>query len=109
MNMRKYPRIAMTGLRVNISDDKGFFKGTVRDISRFGLALDNISVKMNSQADHLTVIIYGRGSHFKLRLNPTWENIAGRQKLVGGRIEQYSLAWTNFVMDFEPKSDDVWG
>lgn len=109
MNMRKHPRIAMTGMVADISDGKGFFSGTVHDISRFGLSLEDIPAKLNSHVDHLTVIIDGRGGHFKLRLSPTWETVNGRQKLVGGRIDQYSAAWTNFVMNFEPEPEDVWG
>jgi len=109
MNKRRHPRIALTGMVADISDGRGFFTGIVHDISRSGLALENIPAKVNSHADQLTVIVNGRGGRFKLSLSPKWENIADRQKLIGGRIEQCSVAWTNFVMHFEPEPDDIWG
>jgi hypothetical protein len=109
MNKRQYPRIAMTGMVADISDGRGFFTGTVHDISRYGVALENIPVKINSHADHLTVIVDGRGGHFKMKISPKWENVDGRQKLIGGQIQQCSTAWMNFVMHFEPEPDDIWG
>lgn len=109
MNKRRHPRIAMTGMVADISDGRGFYTGMVHDISRYGLALEDIPAKINSHVDHLTVIVDGQGGHFKLRVNPKWEDVAGRQKLIGGRIEHCSIAWTNFVMHFEPEPDDIWG
>ena len=93
----------------DISDGRGFFTGRVHDISRFGLALDDIPAKIDSQAHHLTVIVDGQGCHFKMKISPRWETVAGRQKFIGGRIEQSSIAWTDFVMHFEPENDDFWG
>ncbi|MBU1568669.1 MAG: PilZ domain-containing protein [Proteobacteria bacterium] len=109
MNKRRHPRMAMTGMVADISDGKGFYTGTVHDISRFGLALEDIPVKINSHVDHLTIILDGWGAHFKLKLSPKWENVAGRQKLIGGLIELCSNDWTDFVMRFEPEPYDVWG
>ncbi len=99
----------MTGMVADISDGRGFFTGTVHDISRFGLSLEDVPTKINSYVEHLTVIVDGQGGHFKLRLIPKWENVAGRQKLIGGLIEQSSIDWTDFVMHFEPEADDIWG
>jgi hypothetical protein len=108
MNKRRHPRIAIKGMAADISDGKGFFSGTVHDISRFGLAIEALPAKINSFVHHLTVIVDGQGGHFKLRLSPKWENVSGRQKLIGGRIDNCSIAWTDFVMHFEPQDDDVW-
>lgn len=100
--------MAMTGIVADISDGKGFFTGVVHDISRFGLALDEIPSKMNSRAESLTLIIDGQGGHFRMKLRPRWETIAGRQKIVGGQIEKTPVAWTEFVMRFEPEEDGFW-
>lgn len=99
----------MTDMVADLSDGKRFFSGTVHDISRSGLALDAIPAKLDSHAERLTVIVDGRGGHFKLKLIPRWENVAGRQKFIGGLIEQCSTAWTDFVRRFEPEPDDVLG
>lgn len=99
----------MRDMVADISDGRGFFTGTVHDISRYGLALHDIPAKMNTGAEHLTVIVDGQGGHFKLQVTPKWETVEGRQKLVGGRIERCTSDWTSFVMRFEPLPDDVWG
>lgn len=109
MNRRRHPRMGITGMVADISDGRGFFTGTVHDISRFGLALDDLPEKIDSRARRLTVIVDGQGGHFKLKIKPRWETAAGRRKFIGGQIEQSSIAWTDFVMDFEPNNDDIWG
>jgi hypothetical protein len=109
MNIRQHPRIAMTGMVADISDGRGFFTGTVHDISRYGLALEDIPAKLDSRADQLTVILDGRGGHFKMKISPKWETVDGRQKIIGGQIKQCSTAWMNFVMHFESEPDDIWG
>lgn len=109
MNKRRHPRMALTGMVADISDGRGFFPGRVHDISRFGLAIDDIPSKMNSHVEYLTVVIDGQGGHFKLRIRPRWETVADRQKIVGGEIEKTPFAWTEFVLRFEPEKDDIWG
>jgi len=109
MNKRRHPRIAMKGMVADISDGRGFFTGTVHNISRFGLAIEDIPAKINSHVEFLTVIVDGQGGHFKLKLRPKWENVAGRQKLIGGTINHCSMAWTDFVMNLELPTDDIWG
>lgn len=109
MNRRRHPRMPIAGMMADISDGRGFFTGTVHDISRFGLGLDDISAKMDSHAKHLTIIVDGQGGHFKLRIAPKWETVAGHQKIIGSQIEQSPFAWTEFVQRFEPDNDDIWG
>lgn len=109
MNRRRHPRIGITGMVADISDGRGFFTGTVHDISRFGLAVDDLPEKINSHAHRLTVIVDGQGGHFKFKIRPRWETVAGHQKFIGGQIEQSSIAWTDFVMNFEPENGDIWG
>lgn len=109
MNKRRHQRMVLTDMVADISDGKGFFFGTVHDISRFGLALNDIPSKINFHAEYLTVIVNGQGGHFKLRIKPRWEIVDGHQKTIGGQIEKTPFAWTEFVMGFEPEKDDVWG
>jgi hypothetical protein len=109
MNRRKHPRMPLAGMMADISDGKKFFTGTVHDISRFGLSLDEISTKIDPQAKHLTIIVDGQGGHFRLKITPRWETVAGRQKLIGGQIEQSPFSWTEFVQRFETDKDDILG
>ena len=97
------------GIAADISDGRGFFSGTVHDISRFGVSLDDVPQKLNAHVPKLTIILDGRGGHFKLKLFPRWESVAGLRKTVGCQIELSPLQWTEFVMRFEPKKDDIWG
>lgn len=109
MDKRRYPRIELKGMVADISDGKGFFTGSVHDISRFGLALEDISAKIDSHAEYLTVILAGKDGHFKLKIKPRWDTTAGRQKSIGGQIDNSPFSWTAFVMQREPASDDTWG
>jgi hypothetical protein len=96
-------------MTADISDGRGFFTGTIHDISRFGMAIDDISERIDSRAHLLTIIVDGQGGHFKLKIRPRWQNVRGHQKLIGGRIDHSSIAWTDFVSKFEPEKYDVWG
>lgn len=109
MDKRRYPRMALQGMEADISDGRGFFSGNVHDFSRFGLALDGLSAKISVQAEYLTVIVNGRGRRFKLKVKPRWETTAGLQKIIGAEIDNSPIAWTEFVMRFEPEQDDIWG
>lgn len=106
---RRHKRMALNGMSADISDGRGFFTGKVRDISRYGLALDDIPSQMNPHSEYLTIIIDGQGGHFKLKVRPRWETTTGNQKSIGGQIENTSFAWTEFVMRYEPEKNDIWG
>lgn len=96
-------------LHVDISDGQGFFEGTISDISRFGLKIDNIPKRLNDNARQLSIVISGKGKHFKMKARPRWTVRQPLIKSVGIEILNASLGWTDFVMKNEPKPDDVWG
>lgn len=99
----------MQRMVADISDGKGFFSGRVHDISRSGLSLYDIPQKIDAQSSFLTVVVTGQGDHFKLQIRPCWQKTAGREKIIGGRIEESSFAWTEFVMRREPEDDEIRG
>jgi hypothetical protein len=109
MNKRRHPRIPIRGLTADISDGKGFFTGSVTDISRFGMSLNHIPSDLDPDADILSVIIDGQGAHFKLLVKQKWESGNGKSKIIGGQIENSPWDWTEFVMQLEPDQDDIWG
>lgn len=109
MDKRRHPRIPIRGLNADISDGKGFFTGIVTDISRYGMSLDRIAKNLDPDADILSVIVDGQGSHFKLLIKQKWETDAGVVKVIGGQIENSPWDWTEFVMQMEPEQDDIWG
>ncbi len=108
MEHRKHPRISTKSLEIDISDGKGFFSGSVNNISRFGLLVSDLPLKLKSDADIFTAIINSQKGNFKMFLKPMWENEDGLRKTVGLEIESCSWGWTEFVMDLEPNEGDIW-
>lgn len=109
MDKRRHPRIPIRGLSADISDGKGFYTGTVMDISRFGMSLTHIPKNLDADADILSVIIDGQGSHFKLLVKQKWESDGGNTKNIGTQIENSPWDWTEFITQLEPEQDDIWG
>lgn len=95
-------------LHADISDGHGFFSGTVEDLSRFGLRLDDVSIRLNDKSKHFSVIVSGLGKHFKMKARPRWASGKSYSKKVGLEIVNAPLGWTEFVMEHEPGTDDTW-
>lgn len=101
--------MAVDRMTVDLSDGRGFFSGTVSDISRFGLMVDNLPGKLNEKAPQFSVIVSGQGKHFKMRTRPRWSVRQAASRKIGMEILAAPWGWTEFVMQFEPRNDDVWG
>lgn len=108
MDKRRYPRIPIRGLNADISDGKGFFSGTVTDISQMGMSLNHISRHLDGNAQILSVIVEGNGAHFKLLVKQKWESTNGEFKVIGAQIENSPWDWTDFVSQHEAEDDDIW-
>ncbi len=109
MEKRRHHRMLVGNLHVDISDGQGFFSGTVEDLSRFGLKLDDVPKKLDEKAKHFSVIVSGDGQHFKMSAKPRWAQGKSFSKKVGLEIVNAPWSWTEFVMKFEPALDDIWG
>ena len=105
MDNRKHPRITIAHIEADISDGKGFFTGTVHDISRFGLSISDVPKHLDQAADIYSVILDGPGTHFKLLARPVWEETDGVSKTIGAQIENRSWTWTEYVMRHEPRQE----
>lgn len=109
MEKRRHQRVVADNLHVDISDGQGFFSGTVQDLSRFGMKLDDIHKRFDTQTKHLMVIVSGSdGKHFKMRAKPRWSQKKIFGKKVGLEIIGAPLGWTEFVMEFEPAKEPIW-
>lgn len=106
MNQRKHPRISIPHIEADISDGRGFYTGTVSDISRFGLSISNIPKRLDKSADMYSVVLDGPGTHFKLLARPIWETEDGTSKTIGAQIENSPWTWTEFVMRHEPVPEE---
>ena len=109
MEKRRHQRMAVNNLLVDISDGWRVFSGTVSDVSRFGLKIDDVPKKLDERAKKLSLVVSGNGQNFKMKARPRWANRQTISKMIGIEIVNAPWGWTEFVMDFEPESDDVWG
>jgi hypothetical protein len=110
MEKRKYPRMGIRSLSVDVSDGVGFFPGVVSDVSRVGLGMSDLSKRLNGDVKKMTIVVSARGEHFKMNVQPKWSTQDGPRKSVGVEIMSAPYGWTEFVMNFEPVfHDDVWG
>ncbi len=107
MEKRRHQRTGVNNLAADISDGKGFFSGTVRDLSRYGIKLADVSRHLNSAAEQLSIVISGKDSHFKMKVRPRWTQKQAISKIIGLEIVNAPLGWAEFVMDHEPTSRDL--
>lgn len=101
----------MKDVAVDISDGIGFFPGIVCDVSRFGLGIKDLPKKIDVNAQKMTIVVTSKKEHFKMRVRPRWSLQDGMRKKLGIEISNAPWGWTEFVMEFEPvtNDDDVWG
>jgi hypothetical protein len=109
MERRKYQRMTIENLSVDVSDGVGFFPGVVSDVSRFGMSIADLPMRLNGDAKKMTVVVSGQGRHFKMNVRPRWSTKDGLRKSVGAEITNAPWGWTEFVMNVEPVFHDVWG
>ncbi len=107
MEKRRHQRMPVDDLHADISDGYGFFSGTVEDLSRFGLKLDDVPKRLDEKAKLFSVIVSGDGQHFKMQARPRWAQGKSLSKKVGLEIINAPWGWTEFVMKFEPALGDI--
>ncbi len=109
MEKRRHQRMTVDNLLADISDGMRVFHGTVTDVSRFGLKLDEIPKKLDDRAKRLSIVVSGEGKNFKMKARPRWASRQSISKKIGIEIINAPWGWTEFVMDSEPETDDIWG
>ncbi len=107
MDKRRYRRMEIPDVRVDVSDGVGFFSGTVTDISRVGLLLDDISRRFNDQVNNLSIVVSTKGRNFKMLATSKWVDEENYTKRVGIKILNAPWDWTEFVMECEPPEGEA--
>lgn len=108
MEKRRFQRMKVNNVVVDISDGRGFFSGTVADMSRSGLKLDDIPKSLSEDNSKLSIVVSGDGKHFKMSAKPRWARRKAISKKVGLEIVKAPLGWAEFVMDHQDDSNDDW-
>jgi len=108
MIKRRHQRIQTQNLIAKLSNGVDSFSGTVSNISRLGMLLDDIPQRLKSQGIKFSIIVSVKGKDFKMQVEPKW--ISGNKSpQMGVAIIDPPLDWTVFAMDCEPKDEDIWG
>jgi hypothetical protein len=108
MNKRRQQRVEVKNLVANISDGVESFSGTVSNISRLGMLLNDIPQRFKSQGKKMSIIVSSKAKDFKMQVEPKWINGNKSEKKMGLAILDPPLDWTVFAMIFEPVEEDIW-
>jgi hypothetical protein len=109
MDKRRYQRMEISNLVVDVSDGNHFFPGSVSDISQHGILLTDIPNKLDDQARKLSIVVSGNGKNFKMQATPRWTSEQGANKKIGVELVDIPFDWTQFVNELEPRPIDAWG
>jgi hypothetical protein len=104
MEKRRYRRVVVRDMQIDISDGIGCCSGTVRDISRVGLCLAELGKRFGKNIDAYMVVASNENFHFKFRVRPKWEQAGRLRKRVGVEIHEPPPQWTEYVMSLESKT-----
>jgi len=108
MDRRRHDRIQLNHLLADISDGRGFFSGTVADLSRTGIQLSDVPKRLDKQTKDLWITLSDKGRNFKIKVRPRWARTKTIAQNIGMEIVRAPLGWAEFVMAMEPvKNTDI--
>lgn len=93
-------------LLIDVSDGLGFFSGSVNNLSRVGLCMNDLPAKLDQNARRLSIVVSGHGKNFKMVATPRWTEEGKYKKNIGVEIINAPWGWTEFVMSMEPRFDE---
>lgn len=101
MEKRRHERIDKQNIIADLSDGTGFFTGTVKDFSRFGLLLEDVPKRLDETVNQVSVVIQNSTNNFKIHAKPRWTRDQTVSKIIGFEIVNAPWGWAEFVMDKE--------
>ena len=101
MEKRKYPRLAVKGMDITLSDRVGFSSGTVKDVSRFGVCVTDLPRRLEADNENITAIVITQDKRFRFDLNPQWEKQDGLTMAMGTTIPHVPREWVELVCQLE--------
>lgn len=94
---RNQPRLQLKNMSVDIFDGVGFFSGTIKDISRYGLCMKQVPSSLEDGMRRLTIVVSGMDKNFRMIVRPRWFNYDGYTQDIGVRIVESPRAWQQFI------------
>ncbi len=99
---RKYPRIEVKHLSVDISDGHEFSLGHITNISQKGICITDLYRLFETGDRTLTLDITMKKKLFRLLVKPRWHVQHGTTKTIGTEIIHAHSGWKDFVIKQEP-------
>lgn len=99
---RKYPRIEVKHLSVDISDGHEFSFGNITNISQKGICITDLYRLFDTLGKTLTLNITMKEKLFRLLVKPRWHVQHGATKTIGTEIIHAHSGWKDFVIKNEP-------
>jgi hypothetical protein len=99
MEQRHDPRIHFRELSADACDSKDFFRGKVRNVSRYGLCLADLPEEVDERNKLWSLLIKGKDLTCKIAASPRWSVTTGGRKMVGLEVMDPPLPWTDFLID----------
>ena len=109
MEKRRHERIDNQHMQADLSDGTGFFTGTVKDFSRFGLLLEDVPKRLNETSPQVSVVIQNATESFKVKAKTRWTKKQALSKMIGLEIVNAPYGWAEFVMENEDERDNTPG
>ncbi len=108
MNRRHHQRVAVENLVAHLSDGVHSFSGTVSNISRLGILLNDFPERPGTLENKLLITISSKSKDFKLQVEPKWVGGNNPENKMGLAIINPPFDWTMFAMICEPADEDIW-
>jgi len=98
---RRHPRVVVQDFVGDIADGNFVLAGVVNDVSSGGFKLSNLPRNFSAANSSYTMVISGKGKHYRLIAVPCWKKIAvdSHSLDVGFKIVQASWEWTEFILN----------
>lgn len=94
-------RIAVHGLRAEISDGLRSYCGLVINISRSGVCLRDVTDRLSPSRALLSIAIHAGSGSYRLVVRPRWTKLQeNRAKTIGAEIASSPDSWGEFVLSY---------
>lgn len=96
---RKHERVAVEGIRADISDGRYSYTGLITNISTLGLCLKDVPEKLSASKSLLSIVVRGKSEEYRIVARPRWEQAqTNRGKTIGAEIASSPHSWGDFVL-----------